>query len=390
VPGAAEPSATVAAALAQPVGAAGLGAWAGAHSAAVAINDKTRPVPLNYLLPPLLAGLEALGLAPTAITLVIATGTHLPMPPREFAAVVPAEVLERYRVVSHDCDAADLVDLGLTERGTAVQVNRVFYEADLRIVVGDIEPHQFAGFSGGLKTAAIGLGGRAGINANHALMLQPGARLGAFDDNPVRQDIEAMGARLGVQFALNAILNNRKEIVHALFGEPGAVMRAGVPLARQVCQVAVPERYHLLIVAPGGHPKDLNVYQSQKAFGHAALIAREGGTVLVAAACPEGSGSGRHEAWMRAGARTYAEVLERFSREPFRLGPHKAYQIARDASRVRLRWFSEMPAELADLLLLNPVADFQAAVDEAVAALPPGARVGLLPIANATIPLLAR
>jgi nickel-dependent lactate racemase len=384
--GAADPLRAVAEALEHPVDGRGLAAHASARSAAVAINDKTRPVPLHHLLPPLLGRLEALRIPPAAITLVIATGTHLPMRPEEFPAVVPAEWLGRYPIISHDCDAPDLVDLGFTERGTRVQVNRAFYQADLRIVVGNIEPHQFAGFSGGVKTAAIGLGGRAGINANHAQLLEPEARLGVYADNPLRQDIEAMGERLGVHLALNAILNNRKEIVHVLSGAPRAVMRAGLPLARAVCQVPAAGPYDLLIVAPGGHPKDINVYQSQKALGHAALIAREGGTVLVAAACPEGSGSVRHEAWMRQGVRTYAAALERFRQGPFQLGPHKAFQIARDASRLRLRWFSEMPAELAELLLLNPVPDFQAAVDEAVAGLPAGGRVGILPIANATIP----
>ncbi|MBL8058166.1 MAG: nickel-dependent lactate racemase [Anaerolineales bacterium] len=387
--GAADPLAAVAAALDAPVDGAGLAAHAGARSAAVAINDKTRPVPLAHLLPPLLSRLEALGLPAAAITLLIATGTHQPMPPEEFPAVVPAGPLGRYRVRSHDCDAPDLVDLGVTERGTRVQVNRAFHEADLRIVVGNIEPHQFAGFSGGVKTAAIGLGGRAGINANHALLLDPRSQLGEYDENPLRQDIEAMGDRQGVHLALNAVLNNRKEIVHVLCGRPRAVMRAGVPLARQVCQVPAAGPYDLLIVAPGGHPKDIIVYQSQKAFGHASLIARPGGTVLVAAACPEGSGSARHEAWMRQAPRDYAGVLERFRLSPFQLGPHKGFQIARDASRVRLGWFSEMPAELAELLLLNPIADFQAAVDEAVAALPPAGRVAILPMANATIPRLA-
>ena len=198
-----------------------------------------------------------------------------------------------------------------------------------------------------------------------------------------------MGAMMGVHFALNAILNNRKEIVHALFGDPVAVMQAGVPLSRQACQVAVPGRYDLLIVSPGGHPKDINLYQSQKARGHASLIAREGGTIILAAACLEGTGSQHYEAWMAGGVHSFADVFARFKGEGFRIGPHKAYQIARDASRVRTLLLSEMSPGFVRFLLLTPIDDLQAAVSRAVAGLPPGTRVGVMPIANATIPRLA-
>jgi nickel-dependent lactate racemase len=381
----------VAAAIESPIGGRRLDQFAGVDSVAIAINDKTRPVPHQQLLPPLLDRLASIGIAPGAITFIIATGTHVPMRPDEFAAVVPPDLLSRYRVISHDGDdESQLIDLGITGRGSSVKVNRHFYEADLRITVGNIEPHQFAGFSGGVKTAAIGLGGRAGINNNHSLMMLPASRIGDYETNPARQDIEAMGAKIGVHFSLNAILNSHKQIVHALFGDPLEVMRVGLPLSRGVCQIAVPERYDLLIVSPGGHPKDINVYQAQKALGHATLIMREGGTVIVCAACPEGSGSQHYEEWMRRGRHSYAEVFEHFKGEGFRIGPHKAYQIARDASRLNLRWLSDMPVDFADFLLLNPITDLQAAVDEAVAALPPNPRLGLMPVANATIPKLTQ
>jgi nickel-dependent lactate racemase len=362
------------------------------------VNDKTRPVPHRVLLPPLLARLEALGVAPEAITLVIATGTHIPMPPGEFGQVISPEILARYGVVSHDCDAADLVFLGKTRRGVAVQANRRFMEADLRIVVGNIEPHQFMGWSGGVKSAAVGLAGRATINANHALMTQPGSELGHYDDNPARQEVEEIGQMMGIGYALNVIMNDRKEIVHALAGDPRAVMRQGIPLARAIFQVAVAEPFDLLIVSPGGHPKDLNIYQAQKALGHATLAMRPGGTVIWAAACPDGAGSKGYEEFMADPAMiSYAVVLARYAAEGYRLGPHKAWQVARDASRVRLRFVSDMAPDLARHLLLNPVADrpgqspqeqLAQAVAAALADLPGAARVGVMPWANATIPLL--
>src|SRR5690606_5235762 len=134
----------------------------------------------------LLDALADLGLPPEAITLLIGTGTHTPMPPEEFPAVVPPDLLARHPVYSHDCDAPDLVALGVTSRGTPVTANRRYMAADLRLVVGNIEPHQFMGFSGGVKGAAIGLAGRETINRNHALLLDPRADLARYDDNPMR------------------------------------------------------------------------------------------------------------------------------------------------------------------------------------------------------------
>jgi nickel-dependent lactate racemase len=388
-PAVSNPQRSVEAALQSPVGEVRLENFADSPSVAIAINDKTRPVPHGDLLPPLLAHLTTMGIPPQAVTLIIATGTHPPMQPDEFAKVLPANLLARYTVICHDCDdQANLVDLGVTARGTPVWVNRLYAQAGLRIVLGNIEPHQFQGFSGGVKTAAIGLAGRLTINHNHAMMREPLSRLGEYDQNPARQDVEEIGRRIGVHFALNAVLNEDKAIVHTLAGGPEAVMRAGIPLVRQVCQVAVPSLYDLMIVSPGGHPKDINLYQAQKGLAHACLVTRPGGTVILAAACPEGSGSRSYEAWMQ-GVHSYAEIFARFKQEGFQVGPHKAFQIARDASRVRLRTYTEMPEDFARFLLLNPISDLQVAVEQALVDLLPGGRVGLMPHATSTIPYLA-
>jgi nickel-dependent lactate racemase len=355
VPAAADPVQAVNHALDNPVGPNRLINLAGVQSAAVAINDKTRPVPHQRLLPPLLARLEALGLPPKAISLIIATGTHPPMPPEEFKWVLPPDILARYPVVCHDAyDQASLVHLGETERGTPVWINRRYAEAELRIVVGNIEPHQFMGFSGGVKSAVIGLGGQETINRNHALLIDPQARLGEYDHNPARQDVEEMGRIIGIHFALNVILNDRKEIMEVIAGVPEAVMRYGVPRVRELYQISVPELFDLVIASPGGHPKDINVYQAQKGLAHAALVTRQGGTIVLAAACPEGSGSAKYEQWMQ-GKTSFQDVFAAFEREGFQIGPHKAFQIARDASQVRVLLISEMPADFVRSLLLTPV-----------------------------------
>lgn len=389
VAAAADPLGVVEGALDAPVGGKRLSDFRGARSAAVAINDKTRPVPHEHLLPPLLRRLEALGLPPDAITLLIATGAHPPMPPSEFARVVPPSLLARYPVVCHDADdTASLLFLGHTSRGTPVWVNRRFVEVDLRTVVGNVEPHQFQGFSGGVKSAAIGLAGRETVNRNHALMIDPRAQLGRYDDNPARQDVEEIGRLIGVHFALNAVLNGAKQIVHAVAGEPHAVMQAAIPLSRQVSEVPVAAPFDLTIASAGGHPKDLNLYQAQKALAHAALVTRDGGAVIVVAACPEGAGDPGYAAWME-GVRSYAEVFAKFRREGFRVGPHKAFQIARDANRVRTFLVSEMATEEVQRLLLTPAASVDAALAMALPHIHSNAHVGVMPRAANTIPRLA-
>lgn len=362
----------------------------GARTVAIAVNDKTRPVPHEHLLPPLMERLAALGIPDSAITFYIAVGTHPPMTPEEFPAILPAEILARYRVVSHDSEDDRLLTyLGETSRGTPVWVNRAYAEADFKIVVGNVEPHQFAGFSGGVKTAAIGLSCMKTIAPNHAMMSLPEAQLGEYETNPVRQDIEEIGAKIGVHLALNAVLNHQRKIVTALAGDPRRVVQTGLEHSRRACQVAVPHKYAFLITSPGGHPKDINVYQSQKALGHAILIARPGGTVIITAACPEGSGSDHYEAWT-LGKKSLAEVRERFKAEGFRIGPHKAYQFARDGAIANYYLYTDMNHDLARALLLNPISDLQAAIDQTLATLPPGEPVGILPHAVSTIPYVSK
>jgi lactate racemase len=389
-----DPVAAIATALANPLGDRTLSDLLRRRSgktptAAIAINDKTRPVPHDLLLPPLLRALEALGLPPHAITLIIAAGTHIPTRPEDFGGVVPSEILTRYPVVSHDCDAADLVTLGSTSRGTPIRMNRRYMEADLRIAVGNVEPHHFAGYSGGVKSAAIGLAGRATIAANHSLLLDPRAVLAVYGENPLRQDIEELGHAAGIDFVLNIVLNDRREVVSAFAGDPRAVMAAAIPEVRRIYEVEVPEPFDVMITCPGGYPKDINLYQAHKSVSCANRVTREGGVIILVAACEDGAGSQGYENFMARGFPSHEAVMEQFVQEPFQIGPHKAFIFARDAVRLSRIWIvSEMQPERIRRLLLTP-GTLEEAVESAVAPLPATARVGIMPYANATIPRLA-
>ena len=357
------------------------------QTVAIAVNDKTRPVPHEHLLPPLLGGMRQAGVRDEDVLFIIATGTHPRMAPPEYSAILPADILNTYRVICHDAfDDANLNRLGETARGTPVAINSAYMAADYRIVIGNIEPHQFQGFSGGVKSAAIGLAGAETINRNHAMMLDDKARLGVFEENPARQDVEDIGRMIGIDFAVNALLNHDKQIIKAYAGDPAAVMHTAIPHARANYQTLVDAPFDLMIVSPGGHPKDINLYQSQKGMAHAAAVTKAGGALILCAACTEGSGNQDYEAWMKnPPMRSHAAVLERFEREGFQVGRHKAFQISRDAARVHTTLVSELDDELARALLLQPQPDLRTAIDAALAILPKDARIGVMPAANATM-----
>jgi nickel-dependent lactate racemase len=280
---------------------------------------------------------------------------------------------------------------GETARGTPVWVNRLYQEADVKILVGNIEPHHFAGFSGGYKTSAIGLTGRQTINTNHAMLVEPGSKIAEVARNPLRLDIEDIGGLIGGEvFALNVVLNGEKKIVQAVFGHPTAVLNAGVALSRKICQIPATGKYDLVIASVGGAPKDINFYQSQKALTHASLFTRDGGVIILAAACPEGSGSAAYEEFMR-GISSTDEVFEKFRTTGFRVGPHKAFQVARDAARVKIILLSTIPARTVSDLLMTPAATLPEALQTAFAhlspALPQDLRIAVLPRATNTIPV---
>jgi nickel-dependent lactate racemase len=362
--------------LLHPMGGEQLESFRDARSVAIAINDKTRPVPYHLMLPPLLTRLDEIGIPRSSIRLFIATGTHVPMLPEEYSRILPQELISLYRVQSHDCDdEANLVSLGKTIRGTEIYANRMFYESDLKIVTGNIEPHHFAGFSGGAKTASIGVCGRKTINQNHAMLIDPNSMIGIYEDNPLRQDIEDIGDSLGIDFALNFVMSGEHEIADVLFGNPRLVMQAGIPTARRICQTPVRGVYDLVIASAGGHPKDINLYQAQKAMTHASLLTRPGGTIILVAACPEGSGSASYEAYMQ-GVLSHEVILEKFQKDGFRVGQFNIILV------------TEMAPEKVASLLLASASSPQAAVDQVLAQLPRHPRIAVLPHATSTIPII--
>ncbi|MGV8027332.1 MAG: nickel-dependent lactate racemase [Anaerolineaceae bacterium] len=352
-------------------------------SVAIAINDKTRPVRYDILLTPLLQYLTEIGIPDDSITLFISTGTHIPVPLQEFAEFIPSEIVSRYCIVCHDCDdASQLIDLGITKAGTPVLINRLFYEADIKITLGTIEPHHFMGFSGGAKTAGIGLAGRSTIEENHHLLLMPNTVTGEYERNPMRQDLEEIGDRIQITACLNAVMNYKKDVLQVFWDTPRTVMQKGIPESRQLTQVAIPPTYDLVIASAGGFPKDINLYQAQKALTHACMICKTGGSIILAVECREGHGNQKYANFMH-GKTSFQQVLDEFGRVPFQIGPHKAYLIARQGLHYQIYLKSNMSdADVRDLLLIpvHTIEEVLSSNDHF------GMRIAILPYATTTVP----
>lgn len=355
---------------------------------AITINDKTRPVPNTTLLTPLLSRLHAHGVRPENITIFIASGTHVPMVPGEYHFILDPAISSKYRIIPHNCDDTEqLYAIGHTSRRTPVYVNKSFFQNDLKIVVGDIELHHFAGYSGGVKSAAIGLSGRETINHNHKFLLDENACLAKYDENPLRADIEEIGRMMKIDLALNAVLNEKKQILNVFFGTPVEVMKAGINLINSICQTRIQNQYDLVVASAGGYPKDINLYQAQKAMTHGSMFCKTGGVLVLIAECIEGVGSNGYLDFMK-GLKTVHDVIRKFSNSEFQVGPHKGYQVARIMQKQTVYLYSSLPSNIVESLLFKPLETSAKLSDLLHGTFARNERVAVLPYATACIPLL--
>ena len=379
-------SALLQAALALPIGTLPLREMVHPGQRVVIVaSDLTRPCPSGRLLPPVLKELAATGIPDAAITVVMALGLHRPMTEAEMKAAVDAEVYRRVRVVNHD--PTDCVRLGITSFGTPVEILRPLIEADVRICLGNLELHYFAGYSGGAKAVLPGCASRATINANHSLMVRPGARAGSLAGNPVRADLEEGAAMLDIDFILNVVVDGASHrIVGAVAGEVTAAHRCGCDLVAERSIVEIERPADIVLASTGGYPKDVNLYQAQKALDNAAYALRDGGVLVLAAECPEGLGNATFEDWLSGASPD--ELLSRIQQQ-FVLGGHKAAAVAAVLRRAEVYLMSALPDDLVRRCGMVPFADFDSAVATALGQMGARARVLVLPQGGSILPLPA-
>lgn len=275
-------------ALASPIGALPLREQLrGWKNAVLIADDNTRLTPTDVLIPILLDECNAAGIPDAEVRVIIALGTHRFMTDREIREKFGEETLRRVPVVNHPYkDAAALVDVGTTENGERIRINRTVIEADFKMGIGSIVPHHIPGYAGGAKIIQPGVSGEETTAYTHLLSVRaPRSYLGVLE-NPVRRELDAMARRVGMNTILNTVLNRHGRVVEAFFGDVVEAFRAGVARSREVYDVPIPEEAD--IVLSSSHPCDIEFWQAHKTLYPSDLAVKAGGIVIVATPCPEG------------------------------------------------------------------------------------------------------
>jgi len=377
--------------VARPQGAPRLAALArGARAVALVVPDGSRPCPSAALLPPLLEELRSVALPPEAVTVVIGCGLHAATSAAEKRALLGSGIDAGARVVDAQGLESPLADLGVTSGGVPVRLDRRVAEADLALTVGVVEPHLYAGFSGGVKGVAIGCAGSETIAWTHrpAFIAQPGVELGVLEGNPFVAALREIAARSPLRFALNVVVDDAGRVVAAACGAPDAAQRRLADAHRAAWLRAVPGPFDVAVCGIA-RPKSASYYQASRAATYLALTRRPalapGGLIVLCADLPDGPGAGPGEsnfASLLAAAPSPAALVARGLTEPLGPGGQRAWVVARVLERHRVAVVGAAdPAALAALGVTchTTVAEALAAHERRL-----GRRARVLAVADAT------
>jgi len=364
------------------------------QSVAIVISDITRPVPNQLLLEPVLAELRAAGVADDDVTIVNGTGLHRANSDEELAEMLGPDIPRRFRIVQHDArDPHTLVKVGRS-RGVPVEMCRAYVEAEVRIVTGFVEPHLFAGYSGGPKGVMPGVAGADIVMSNHGApnLAHPSARWCVTEGNPVWEEMRAIVRLCPPQFLLNVTLDSERRLTGVFAGDLDAAHAAAVAQAARQYQATISHPYDVVVVTNMGYPPDTTLYQSVKGMSVAAEGVREGGAILLVAGCEEGIGSRDFEEGLKAAA-SPAALLERIlkTEQP----RHDQWQIQRQAmvqAKARVYLHSRLTKAQTKAAHLEYSADPSATVRDLVMEAQSKGRDGsvlVLPYGQLTVPVIA-
>lgn len=356
------------------------------HKVAIVVDDATRPAPSHLMVPPLLDELNAAGVKDENVTIIFGCGTHRAVTHEEAAQLLGEPIIKRVKAISHDCRAADLVYVGTTKTyGTKVYLNRVFAESNLKILTGDVGFHYYAGYGGGRKSVLPGVSGEETIKHNHAMLLHPNSKTGVLNGNPVHEDMVEAARLAKVDFILNVVCNSKGEVVKAFAGDLEQAFLEGVKLVDEMYRVPVNRKADIVVVSPGGHPADVNLFQAYKGVDAALEIVKRGGVIVLVAECSEGHGSQVFYDWMVKFGELKA--IEREIKRNFVLGGHKAYYLLRALQKVQIVLVSTMPDYYAtNIFKLKTARSVNDALDEAFRIAGKNAKVWVMPYGNFTLP----
>ena len=359
---------------------------------AIAIPDITRALPSDRLLPWLFAELRDLD--PDDVTIIVGTGTHRGNTHDELLQMVGPEILAKYRIVNHDArDTTSLLPAGRSPYGYEVAYCADYVRADRRILMGFIEPHFMAGFSGGYKAVFPGIADLDAIQTYHGFtnIAHPKSTWGLIEGNPTQNHVRAAGKLLPVDFLVNVTLNTDRQITGYFCGDVDAAHEAGCEFSRNTAMVRVEEPFPIVVTTNSGYPLDLNLYQTVKGMSAAHSITAPGGLIITAARCNDGfpeHGAFKNQVlrWESPDEAWRAISSPDFS-EPDQWQTQKLLQIVRTC---RVGLFSELDPELVQRAHLTPIEDVRSAIDAELACLGnPAAPVAIVPEGPLTIPYVA-
>jgi nickel-dependent lactate racemase len=358
---------------------------------AVVIPDLTRPLPTDRLLHWLF---EELGhVSPERFTIVNGTGSHRVNTPEELLAMVGPHVLDRYRVVNHNAHDPDtMLPAGKSRDGETVYLNREYVEADRRIVLGFVEPHFMAGFSGGLKGIFPAVADIASIMRYHDARTIGDARStwGLLDGNPTQAVIRHNGSLLPLDFCLNVTLNRKREITRFFCGHPIAAHEEGCVFSKETAMVACERPFPIVVTTNSGYPLDQNLYQTVKGMSAAAQIVAPGGFIATASRCNDGFPEHGNFKKLLFDHGSPREVLDAIEAPGFSLYDQwEAQLLALIRLKARVGLLSELPADEVRRAYLEPIADLGAAVAGELARIGEDAPVAVLPEGPQTIPYVS-
>lgn len=356
------------------------------ESVCIITSDITRPMPSKVVLPAVLEELSEGGIADKDITVVFALGNHRAHTEEEKKYLAGEEVFARVKCV--DADQSKVVNLGTTSRGTPVDIFEDVVKADRIICLGNIEYHYFAGYSGGAKAIMPGVSTASAIQANHSRMVEETSAAGKIEGNNVRADIDEVGDFVHIDFIVNVVLNEKKQIIKVVAGDYIQAHRKGCSFLDGLYKVEIKEKADIVIVSPGGYPKDINLYQAQKALDNSKHAVKDGGIIILVASCKEGLGEEVFERWMIE-AETPCSMVKKI-KEQFELGGHKAAAIGMVQQKADIYLVSSMDKAFVGSLHFTPFASIQNALDAALDARGKDANVIVMPYGGSTLPVIIK
>ncbi len=352
-------------------------------STLVIVNDATRPTPTRLVM-------DAIGpdLEKDKASFLIATGSHRAPYEQEYDFVFGSWYRTfKDRIFVHDCHRMDEMDYyGKTSRGTEVYLNKHVGEAGKVIVIGSVEPHYFAGYSGGRKGFLPGVAALSSIEHNHRMALSADAKTLALEGNPVHEDLmEAMALVKSPVYAIMTVLDRNHEIEAVTAGDVTTSFNKAVEAANRIFTAPLKEKADIVITA-APYPMDIDLYQSQKAIDNAKLALKDGGTMILVSACREGIGG---ESFVRllSGASTPDEVLAKIE-AGFKLGYHKAAKMAEVFKWAHVQAYSQAQDDELRSIFIEPVHNLQKALDDAIAKYGPESKVVFMPDGSMTVPMV--